>query len=48
MLWMMFTDPVNRARMVRWESAARAVLSQFRAAAGRHPGDPPSLSSWKP
>ena len=34
MLWMMFTDPVNRARMVRWESAARAVLSQFRAAAG--------------
>ena len=40
MLWMMFTDPVNRARMVRWESAARAVLSQFRAAAGGHPGDP--------
>jgi hypothetical protein len=40
MLWMMFTDPVNRARMVRWESAASAVLSQFRAAAGRHHGDP--------
>jgi hypothetical protein len=40
MLWMMFTDPANRARMVHWESAARAVLSQFRAAAGRHPGDP--------
>jgi transcriptional regulator with XRE-family HTH domain len=40
MLWMMFTDLDNRARMVRWESAARAVLSQFRAAAGRHPGDP--------
>ena len=37
---MMFTNPVNRARMARWESAARAVLSQFRAAAGRHPGDP--------
>jgi transcriptional regulator with XRE-family HTH domain len=34
MLWMMFTSPDNRARMVRWESAARAVLSQFRAAAG--------------
>src|SRR5262249_10185930 len=32
MLWMMFTDPDNRARMVHWESAARAVLSQFRAA----------------
>jgi hypothetical protein len=40
MLWMMFTSPDNRARMVRWESAARAVLSQFRAAAGRSPGDP--------
>jgi transcriptional regulator with XRE-family HTH domain len=39
MLWMMFTDPGNRARMVGWESAARAVLSQFRAAAGRSPGD---------
>ena len=40
MLWMMFTDPDNRARMVRWDSAARAVLSQFRTAVGRHPGDP--------
>ena len=40
MLWMMFTDPVNRARMVRWESAARAVLSQFRATVGRSPDDP--------
>jgi hypothetical protein len=40
MLWMMFTDPDNRVRMVRWESAARAVLSQFRAVAGRHPDDP--------
>jgi hypothetical protein len=40
MIWMMFTDPVNRARMNRWEPAARAVLSQFRIAAGRHPGDP--------
>jgi transcriptional regulator with XRE-family HTH domain len=40
MLWMMFTDAGNRARMVRWEPAARAVLSQFRIAAGRSPGDP--------
>jgi hypothetical protein len=40
MLWMMFTDPVNRARMGHWAEAARAVLSQFRAAAGRHPDDP--------
>jgi transcriptional regulator with XRE-family HTH domain len=40
MLWMMFTDPDNRARMVRWEQAARAVLSQFRATAGRSSDDP--------
>jgi transcriptional regulator with XRE-family HTH domain len=40
MVWMMFTAPGNRARMVRWEPAARAVLSQFRAAAGSRPGDP--------
>jgi hypothetical protein len=40
MLWMMFTEPGNRARLVRWETAARAVLSQFRAAAGRSPADP--------
>jgi hypothetical protein len=25
--------------MLRWESAAQAVLSQFRAAVGRHPDD---------
>ena len=40
LVWMMFTDTVNRARMVRWEPAARAVLSQFRAAAGQRSGDP--------
>jgi hypothetical protein len=40
LLWMMFNDAENRARMVRWEPAARAVLSQFRAAAGQRPGDP--------
>jgi transcriptional regulator with XRE-family HTH domain len=39
LLWMMFTDAENRSRMVEWEAAARAVLSQFRAAAGRRPGD---------
>jgi MmyB-like transcription regulator ligand binding domain len=39
LLWMMFTDAGNRARMVGWEPAARAVLSQFRAAAGRQPAD---------
>jgi len=40
LLWMMFGDAENRSRLVRWEPAARAVLSQFRAAAGQRPGDP--------
>jgi transcriptional regulator with XRE-family HTH domain len=40
MLWMMLTDAASRARMVRWEQAAQAVLSQFRTAVGRSPGDP--------
>jgi transcriptional regulator with XRE-family HTH domain len=40
LLWMMFGDQGSRARLVRWEPAARAVLSQFRAAAGQRPGDP--------
>jgi transcriptional regulator with XRE-family HTH domain len=40
LLWMMFSDAENRARMVRWEPAARAVLSQFRSAAGQRPDDP--------
>ncbi|HEX9352697.1 MAG TPA: hypothetical protein VF933_02610, partial [Streptosporangiaceae bacterium] len=40
LLWMMFNDVENRARMVRWEQAARAVISQFRAAAGQRPSDP--------
>jgi hypothetical protein len=36
---MMFTDAENRARMTTWDRAARALLSQFRAAAGRHSSD---------
>jgi transcriptional regulator with XRE-family HTH domain len=40
LLWMMFTDAENRTRMTTWDRAARALLSQFRAAAGRNPGDP--------
>jgi MmyB-like transcription regulator ligand binding domain len=40
MLWMMFTDGVNRERMPRWEPAARTTLSQFRVAAGQRPDDP--------
>ncbi len=39
LLWWMFTDHRNRAMMRDWEPAARAILSQFRAAAGRRPGD---------
>ncbi|HEX5288119.1 MAG TPA: helix-turn-helix transcriptional regulator [Streptosporangiaceae bacterium] len=40
LLWMMLADAGNRARMAGWERAARAVLGQFRAAAGQYPGDP--------
>lgn len=40
LLWMMFTDNDNRARMPQWEGAARAVLSQLRDAMGRRPEDP--------
>lgn len=40
LLWMMFTDTENRTRMPGWERAARAVLRQFRTAAGQRPGDP--------
>lgn len=40
LLWIMFADAESRARMVRWEPAARAVLSQFRAAVGQRPDDP--------
>jgi transcriptional regulator with XRE-family HTH domain len=40
LMWMMFADPELRARLVRWEPAARAVLSQFRASAGQRPDDP--------
>jgi transcriptional regulator with XRE-family HTH domain len=40
LMWMMFTDAENRARMVNWKPAARAVLSQFRAAAAQQPDDP--------
>jgi hypothetical protein len=39
LLWWMFTDHRNRAMMRDWEPAARAILSQFRAVAGRRPGD---------
>ncbi|UGT42153.1 helix-turn-helix transcriptional regulator [Nocardia yamanashiensis] len=40
LLWMMFTDTVNRAMMPHWENAARAVIAQLREALGRRPEDP--------
>jgi transcriptional regulator with XRE-family HTH domain len=40
LLWMMFAEAGGRSPMRRWESAARAVLSQFRVAVGQRPGDP--------
>jgi transcriptional regulator with XRE-family HTH domain len=44
LVWMMFTDAENRARMVNWEPAARSVLSQFRAAVAQRPDDPHLLA----
>lgn len=40
LLWWMFTDERTRAMMPRWERAARAILGQFRAVAGRTPDNP--------
>ncbi|EXG80709.1 helix-turn-helix transcriptional regulator [Cryptosporangium arvum] len=39
-VWMMFTDPANRARQQCWAPAARALLSRFRTSAGQRPEDP--------
>lgn len=40
LLWVVFTDPDVRRSMPGWEPAARALLSQFRAAAGQGAGSP--------
>lgn len=40
LLWALFTDSPFRRHMVWWKPSARAMLSQFRAAAGQHGGDP--------
>lgn len=40
MLWWMFTDPAAKRVLVDWEAEASALLARYRAAAGRHPGDP--------
>lgn len=39
LVWAFFDDSLFRAQLAQWEPAARAVLSQFRAAAGQHAGD---------
>ncbi|WP_405138729.1 helix-turn-helix transcriptional regulator [Nocardia sp. NBC_01388] len=44
LMWWMFTDERNRAMMLRWEPAARAILGQFRVVVGRTP-DHPYLTS---
>ena len=38
-IWMAFCDPARRASWVNWEERSRALLAEFRAAAGRHAGD---------
>ena len=40
LMWMMFAGPHRGAGTRQWESAARAVLSQFRTAASQRPADP--------
>jgi hypothetical protein len=40
LLWYLFADRQCRARMSQWEPAARAVLAQFRSAAGSQPSNP--------
>lgn len=39
-IWLLFTRPDMRTLLVDWQREARAVLGQFRAAAGQHPDDP--------
>lgn len=39
LLWLIFTDTAVRELLVDWESAARNVLGQFRASAGRNGND---------
>jgi transcriptional regulator with XRE-family HTH domain len=40
LLWWTFTAPGARRVFVDWQREARALLARYRAAAGRHPGDP--------
>jgi transcriptional regulator with XRE-family HTH domain len=38
-VWLVFTDPAMRDLIVGWPRLARGMLAQYRADAGRHPGD---------
>jgi transcriptional regulator with XRE-family HTH domain len=42
-LWLAFTDPAWRARIVEWDTAAPRLVAQFRAAMAGHVAE----SSWK-
>ena len=39
-MWLVFADPSHRQVWVNWEERSRLLLAEFRAAAGRHAGDP--------
>lgn len=39
-MWLAFADPAHRQVWVNWEERSRTLLAEFRAAAGRHAGDP--------
>ncbi|MFF4776006.1 helix-turn-helix transcriptional regulator [Microtetraspora fusca] len=39
-IWLLFTRPGMRTLLVDWQREARAILGQFRAAAGKNPDDP--------
>ncbi len=38
-LWLAFADPAHRRTWVNWGDRSRALLAEFRAAAGQHAGD---------
>ncbi len=38
-VWLLFTDPLIRERIVGWEPFARAALASLRACNAQHPGD---------
>jgi MmyB-like transcription regulator ligand binding domain/Helix-turn-helix domain len=42
-LWLCFTNPAWRARMIDWDDATRRMVAEFRAAMAEHVGEP----AWK-